>query len=113
MRVYLNCSFHEKDKVKALGARFDGQKKQWYIENIKDTTVFSAWIPTEKMGQSEVIKNKSSKAKEKPLNKDKLIEKEYVQFCCSCDVLPWEPCVHTPEYEAFLASKNALLIKSN
>ena len=30
-KIYLNVSYHEKDKVKALGARWDPKKKKWYI----------------------------------------------------------------------------------
>ena len=30
-KIYLNVSYHEKDKVKALGGRWDPKKKKWYI----------------------------------------------------------------------------------
>jgi ribonuclease HI len=30
-KIYLNVSYHEKDRVKALGGRWDPKKKKWYI----------------------------------------------------------------------------------
>jgi len=32
-KIYLNVSYHEKDRVKALGGRWDPKKKKWYIFN--------------------------------------------------------------------------------
>ena len=30
-RIYLNCPFEEKDACKALGGRWDGDARKWYI----------------------------------------------------------------------------------
>ena len=43
-KVFLNVPFDDKDKAKALGARWDGDKKQWYIMNTYDQTKFAKWI---------------------------------------------------------------------
>lgn len=43
-KIYLNVSYHEKDKVKALGGRWDPNKKKWYIfgdNNEKDNILES------------------------------------------------------------------------
>ena len=43
-KIYLNVSYHEKDKVKALGGRWDPKKKKWYIfddNNEKDNILES------------------------------------------------------------------------
>ena len=43
-KIYLNVSYHEKDKVKTLGGRWDPKKKKWYIfddNNEKDNILES------------------------------------------------------------------------
>lgn len=45
MRVDLVVPFSEKDRVKALGARWDIARKRWYVEDIEDLTPFLPWIP--------------------------------------------------------------------
>ena len=42
--TYLDVPFDDKDAVKALGARFDGNKKAWYVPSGKDTAPFAQWI---------------------------------------------------------------------
>lgn len=43
--IYLKVPFKEKDEVKALGARFDGDKKSWHINTaFVDEKDFSKWI---------------------------------------------------------------------
>jgi len=44
-RFNLECPFEDKDKVKALGARWDQEAKTWYIAGIDDLTPFMPWIP--------------------------------------------------------------------
>lgn len=43
--TYLDVSFKEKDEAKALGARWDGGAKKWYVPEGKDLTPFNAWLP--------------------------------------------------------------------
>jgi DNA helicase-2/ATP-dependent DNA helicase PcrA len=43
-RHYLNAGFHEKDQVKALGARFDIARRAWYVENGSDLAPFLTWM---------------------------------------------------------------------
>lgn len=42
-KIYLNVSFDDKDEVKALGARWDGSKKQWFIMSNQDVKKFAKW----------------------------------------------------------------------
>ena len=42
--TYLDVPFDDKDEVKALGARWDGNKKSWYVPSGKDTAPFAKWI---------------------------------------------------------------------
>ena len=44
-RILLSCSFKEKDKVKALGARWDPETKSWWVENKPENQeTFAKWI---------------------------------------------------------------------
>ena len=42
-KFFLNVPFQEKDKAKALGARWDSQTKRWYYSRPEDTEKFSKW----------------------------------------------------------------------
>lgn len=45
VKLYLKVSFSEKDNVKALGARWDIDKKKWYVSDIAcNREKFSKWI---------------------------------------------------------------------
>ncbi|WPH20795.1 exodeoxyribonuclease VII large subunit [Variovorax paradoxus] len=44
-RQYLDVPYRSKDAAKALGARFDGSVKRWYVEAGVDLIAFSAWLP--------------------------------------------------------------------
>ena len=44
-RTYLTTSFKEKDKVKALGARWDAAAGRWYVPDGLDLESFSTWLP--------------------------------------------------------------------
>lgn len=44
-RQYLNVPYRSKDQAKALGARFDGAVKQWYVEGAVDLAPFATWLP--------------------------------------------------------------------
>lgn len=43
-RIYLNVPYSEKDQAKLLGARWDTNKRKWYILNSGITTAFSRWL---------------------------------------------------------------------
>ncbi|MCP1674508.1 exodeoxyribonuclease VII large subunit [Natronocella acetinitrilica] len=43
--TYLNVPFAEKDAAKALGARFDGSRKSWFVPPEIDAAAFSRWLP--------------------------------------------------------------------
>ena len=42
-KIYLNVDFSEKDKAKALGAKWDVKAKNWYITDKQDRTQFAKW----------------------------------------------------------------------
>ena len=41
---YINCPFKEKDEAKALGARWDPDKRKWYYTGDKDPEKFKKWV---------------------------------------------------------------------
>ena len=43
-RIYLNCPFDEKEECKALGGRWDGDVKKWYVPQGVDTAPFAKWL---------------------------------------------------------------------
>ena len=43
--IYLTSSFKDKDRVKALGARWDPAKRQWYVPDGLALTPFAEWLP--------------------------------------------------------------------
>lgn len=46
-RQYLDVPYREKDAAKALGARFDGGVKRWYVEDGVELAAFHVWLPAE------------------------------------------------------------------
>ncbi|MDB5958339.1 DUF5710 domain-containing protein [Ramlibacter sp.] len=92
MRTYLNCPFAEKDEAKSLGARWDGAKKRWYIEDAKDLGPFARWLAQDGAAPA------SAKARVDASPGVRTGPKEVPH--CGCDALPWESCVHTPAARA-------------
>ena len=45
MKTYLEVPFSDKDKVKAMGARFDMSRKLWFVPDGIDNHPFRRWIP--------------------------------------------------------------------
>lgn len=43
--TYLTVPFAQKDKAKALGARFDGDARRWYVPSGLELAPFQAWLP--------------------------------------------------------------------
>ena len=42
-KLFIKVDYADKDKVKALGAKWDGNNKSWYI-NSEDKEKFSEWV---------------------------------------------------------------------
>lgn len=43
--TYLTVSFRDKDAAKALGARWDGAQRQWYVPDGRELAPFAQWLP--------------------------------------------------------------------
>lgn len=82
MRINLVTPFADKDQAKALGARWDPVRKNWYIVDVADLTPFARWIP-DAAGASAAAKAPA------PSQHGQLVPH------CGCAVLPWDDCIHT------------------
>ena len=100
MRINLTTPFAEKDKAKALGARWDVARKTWYIEDVEDLTPFRQWIP-DLAGWDEKKATQGPKKPRKPAKQAKAKAStpkttgEAIPEHCGCNVLPWEHCEHS------------------
>jgi exodeoxyribonuclease VII large subunit len=45
--TYLTVSFKDKDAAKALGAKWDGVQRQWYVPDGRDLSPFIEWLPAD------------------------------------------------------------------
>lgn len=43
--TYLSAQYKDRVQVKALGARWDGESKRWYVPDGLDLSPFAAWLP--------------------------------------------------------------------
>ena len=46
--IFLNCPFNEKDECKALGGKWDAERKKWYVPDGIDASSFQKWIESDK-----------------------------------------------------------------
>lgn len=58
--TFLDVPFKEKDEAKALGARWDGGAKKWYVPEGKDLAAFAAWLPPGSKTSAPVVKPTSN-----------------------------------------------------
>lgn len=101
MRINLVTPFADKDKAKALGARWDATRKVWYIVDVADLSPFMRWIPDMDAAQSEA----STVGSAPPSAPAKLAARDSAPAvttrpdrevpCCTCAVLPWDDCAHS------------------
>ena len=45
--TYLTTSFKDREQVKALGARWDGVHKRWFVPTGRDLSPFARWLPVQ------------------------------------------------------------------
>ena len=43
-KFYINCPYHEKDLCKTLGAKWDKDKRKWYVPEGVDSKIFTRWF---------------------------------------------------------------------
>ena len=45
--TYLQTAYKDRERVKGLGARWDPERKQWYVPEGRDLAPFATWLPAE------------------------------------------------------------------
>jgi hypothetical protein len=100
MRINLVTPFAEKDAVKALGARWDPNKKLWYITDVADLAPFLRWIPDLDAATDTSAGGNARPRASAPKAQSQQSRSSATTFAidvphCGCDVLPWEDCEHT------------------
>lgn len=45
MRTYLNVPYAQKDAAKRLGARWDSERRKWYVQDVANISAFMQWMP--------------------------------------------------------------------
>ena len=60
IKTYLNVAYAEKDAAKALGARWDPDKKKWYVPPDKDVAQFTQWLLADAAANQELVESKGS-----------------------------------------------------
>ena len=101
MRINLVTPFAEKDAAKALGARWDSAKKQWYIVDVADLTPFSRWIPKLDAAKATAIEHtappNNPPTETVPIRRSAgVVTTSTLKVVhCGCKVLAWEDCTHT------------------
>jgi exodeoxyribonuclease VII large subunit len=60
MPTFLDVQFKDKDQAKALGARWDGAAKKWYVPDGKELAPFNAWLPAALRGAAPAPANNTA-----------------------------------------------------
>jgi hypothetical protein len=105
MRINLKVPFSEKDSAKAAGARWDGQRKVWFVVGHEDLTPFTRWLnrPRGQQQKKNRVKVMSKPGVATPRTDHTLPD-------CGCANVPaWEDCQHS---EAALEDAELEHIKS-
>lgn len=82
MITFLKVPYSEKDEAKKLGARWNPEKKSWYVENVNNLLLFKKWLPELKninKNVEEIINDGTKKTFaewQKILEEEKLKEKK-------------------------------------
>src|ERR1039457_1566193 len=95
---YLTVSYKEKDQAKKLGAKWNSEKKSWYIPDGLAITSFERWLPKHagldatKSGPSEPVTKSKSVVKSAGVEKvwPTQVGKHYFKIDHNC--IPWEYC---------------------
>ena len=101
MRVDLYVPFSQKDLAKSKGARWDAERKTWYVIDPLDMKAFALWMGKDVQEWYTGKKAKQARA-EKPKKQPKVPAHKPVKTgpavfvpLCNCTTPPWEDCEHT------------------
>lgn len=96
MRVNLVVPFQDKDKVKALGARWDTALRVWYVVNHPDLRRLERWLPeVAEFYRRETGASQQNESRMPVQPTRTAANVQTVLSDCGCGALPWEHCEHT------------------
>lgn len=103
MRINLKTPFADKEAAKALGARWDGTRKLWYVTDVADLTPFMRWIPDlaaasqDTAGAAGTAASPAARAAKAPARQSEGVITKPVKPVphCGCQALPWDACEHS------------------
>lgn len=85
MTTFLTVPFAEKDQAKSLGARWNAEKKKWYVPIGTDLAPFKKWVSTDGPQAERVSKTPSMEEVGLTITGDQFVERSH-------DCIPWLPC---------------------
>lgn len=85
MTIFLTVPFAEKDQAKSLGARWNAEKKKWYVPAGADPTPFKKWA-----GGDTVVSDRVSTMPSMEEVGLTITGTQYVERAHDC--VPWFPC---------------------
>lgn len=109
--IILKVPFSEKDKAKALGARWNSERKAWYIPDGKDIAPFKQWHAPNL--NSSAIEAPKGSVKKTPASNDSSAGvaqtgKHYIELNHDCDpfieCLQCKPLLEASEWNAAAAN---------
>jgi len=92
-KIYLNVPYAEKDAAKALGAKWDSKKKQWYTPVNIDIAQFSKWkTQSPATGSSATTKSRATRStsSQSVILGVTTYGKNKDSVACSDDAPPWD-----------------------
>ena len=97
MTTFLTVPYAEKDQAKSLGARWNAEKKKWYVPDGTNLTPFNKWIASD--GRAGESPSKSSPMEEigMTITGDQFIERSH-------DCIPWIACAVCDAHQSDEAS---------
>lgn len=86
--IILNVPFAEKEKAKALGARWNNARKVWYVADGQDITPFKRWHTTQQNSNVKAASDSSLKPATSRLDAHagiKTVGEHYIELPHDCD----------------------------
>ncbi|BCL76257.1 hypothetical protein JHS3_19930 [Jeongeupia sp. HS-3] len=92
VQLYLAVPFAEKDAAKALGARWDAERKKWYVPHGVDIAPFKQWLAADETASLDALSPAPTAApkpkKAAPTPRAPTIPAGFVAY--SGETPPWE-----------------------
>lgn len=97
-RVYLAVSFSEKDEAKQLGARWDRDRRQWWVnqEDLAKRPGIRRWIVDKPLAADVNDPAAGRERRDSVMSAPvRTLATTFDLPACACSTPPWEHCEHT------------------